>query len=174
MKSKELIMYTDGSCNVATKEGAFSVIILGNAKSKNKKIERCCVSITCGEKETTNNQMELKAFIRALEFAKEKQEKVKSITIYSDSAYVVNGATSWIYGWKLRNWTKDGVEPIKNKELWKKVDNLLKWANSNGMKLMIKKVKAHSGNTYNELADKLAKAHLGIEVETIKKLNVKL
>ena len=101
-----------------------------------------------GEINTTNNKMELKANIEALKCLKQFDIPVE---VYVDSAYVLNGITSWIEGWKKKNWRKSDKKPVENKELWIELDNLkakfkdIKWI----------KVKGHSGEDGNERADEL-------------------
>ena len=99
------------------------------------------------EKNTTNNRMELMAPIMALKKIKKKSE----IIIFTDSKYVKDGITDWIKKWKLNNWKSSNKKPVKNKDLWIKLDNAcLKH------KVTWKWVKAHAGNKYNNLADELA------------------
>ncbi len=100
-----------------------------------------------GELETTNNRMELTAVIRGLEALK----KPSPVTITTDSKYVLDGITAWMPNWKKRNWRTAGKKPVKNLELWQKLDELVAihdvewhW------------VKGHSGHPENELADQLA------------------
>ena len=104
-------------------------------------------SISGSENKTTNNRMELIAPIMALKKIKKKSE----VTIYTDSKYVKDGITDWIKKWKLNNWKNSKKKPVKNKDLWIKLDNIcLKH------KVSWKWVKAHAGNKYNNLVDELA------------------
>ena len=91
--------------------------------------------------------MELMAPIMALK----KIEKKSEITIYTDSKYVKDGITEWIKKWKLNNWKSSNRKPVKNKDLWVKLDNSCR-----KHKINWKWVKAHAGNKYNNLADELA------------------
>ena len=104
----------------------------------------------CGkyiEKSTTNNRMELMAPIMALK----KIKKSSQITIYTDSTYLKDGITIWINNWKKNDWKSANKKPVKNKDLWVILDKLTE------KKLIIWKwVKAHAGNKFNEIADKLA------------------
>ena len=103
----------------------------------------------CGRKKnTTNNQMELMAAIKALTFFSRKQK----IRIYTDSNYVKEGITSWIKVWKKNNWKTTNKKKVKNIELWIKLNNL-----SNFHDIEWKWVKAHSGDPLNDMVDKLAK-----------------
>ena len=131
-------IYTDGACSGNPGKGGWAAIILDKKNQLN---------ISGGESKTTNNRMELMAAIMALKKIKNRSE----ITIYTDSRYVKDGITNWINKWKLNNWKSSNKKPIKNKDLWIKLDNFcLKH------KVTWKWVKAHAGNKYNNLADELA------------------
>ena len=132
-------IYTDGSCIGNPGSGGWAAMIL-NGDKKN---------ITSGRKKnTTNNQMELMAAIKALTFFSRKQK----IIIYTDSNYVKEGITNWIKVWKKNNWKTANKKKVKNTELWIKLNNL-----SNFHDIEWKWVKAHSGNPMNSLVDKLAR-----------------
>ena len=131
-------IYTDGACSGNPGKGGWAAIII-DGKNQSK--------ISGSESNTTNNRMELMATIMALKKIKTKSE----ITIYTDSRYVKDGITEWIKKWKLNNWKSSNKKPVKNKDLWMKLDNccqkhLLNW----------KWVKAHAGNKLNNLVDELA------------------
>ncbi len=131
-------IYTDGACSGNPGKGGWAAIILDKKNQLN---------ISGGESKTTNNRMELMAAIMALKKIKNRSE----ITIYTDSRYVKDGITNWINKWKLNNWKSSNKKPVKNKDLWIKLDNFcLKH------KVSWKWVKAHAGNKYNNLADELA------------------
>ena len=131
-------IYTDGACAGNPGKGGWAAIIL-NGKNQS--------SISGSENKTTNNRMELMAPIMAL-----KKIKIKSeITIYTDSRYVKDGITEWIKKWKLNNWKSSNKKPVKNKDLWVKLDNSCKKHN-----VSWKWVKAHAENKYNNLVDELA------------------
>ena len=131
-------IYTDGACSGNPGKGGWAAIILDKKNQLN---------ISGGESKTTNNRMELMAAIMALKKIKNRSE----ITIYTDSRYVKDGITNWINKWKLNNWKSSNKKPVKNKDLWIKLDNLcLKH------KVTWKWVKAHAGNKYNNLVDELA------------------
>ncbi len=134
----KLKIYTDGACSGNPGKGGWAAIILDG---KNQS------SISGSENKTTNNRMELIAPIMAL-----KKIKVKSeITIYTDSRYVKDGITEWIKKWKLNNWKSSNKKPVKNKDLWVKLDSHCQKHNVNW-----KWVKAHAGNKLNNLVDELA------------------
>ena len=131
-------IYTDGACSGNPGKGGWAAIILDG---KNQS------SISGSENKTTNNRMELMAPIMALKKIKTKSE----ITIYTDSRYVKDGITEWIKKWKLNNWISSNKKPVKNKDLWVKLDNSCKKHN-----VSWKWVKAHAENKYNNLVDELA------------------
>ncbi len=131
-------IYTDGACSGNPGRGGWAAIIL-DGKSQS--------SISGSENKTTNNRMELMAAIMALKKIKNKSE----IIIYTDSRYVKDGITDWIKKWKLNNWKNSNKKPVKNKDLWIKLDNSCQKHN-----ISWKWVKAHAGNKFNNLADELA------------------
>jgi ribonuclease HI len=139
----EIIAYTDGGCRGNAKAnniGGWGVVL----EYKGHKKELCG-----GEKNTTNNRMELTGAIRALQAIKTTNIPVK---IYSDSVYVIKGMTEWISGWKKRKWKKSDGKGVENVELWKYLDDLammqddIEWI----------WVKGHASNEGNNRADKLA------------------
>ena len=132
-------IYTDGACSGNPGPGGWGAVIFdNNNKQKN---------ISGSEENTTNNRMELSAAIMALEEVNMNSE----ITIYTDSTYVKNGITEWVLKWKENGWKNSNKEPVKNKDLWEKLDNLCKQNIVNW-----KWVKGHASNKYNNLADELA------------------
>ena len=132
-------IYTDGACSGNPGRGGWGAVIFDNDnKQKN---------ISGSEENTTNNRMELSAAIMALEEVNMNSE----ITIYTDSTYVKNGITEWVLKWKENGWKNSNKEPVKNKDLWEKLDNLCEQNTINW-----KWVKAHASNKYNNLADELA------------------
>ena len=134
----KLKIYTDGACSGNPGKGGWAAIILDDSNQSN---------ISGSENNTTNNRMELMAPIMALKKIKKKSE----ITIFTDSKYVKDGITDWIKKWRLNNWKNSNKKPVKNKDLWVKLDNAcLKH------KITWKWVKAHADNKYNNLVDKLA------------------
>ena len=133
------IIYTDGACSGNPGPGGWGAVILDkDNKQKN---------ISGSEENTTNNRMELSAAIMALEEVNMNSE----ITIYTDSTYVKNGITEWVLKWKENGWKNSNKEPVKNKDLWEKLDNLCEQNTINW-----KWVKGHASNKYNNLADELA------------------
>ena len=104
-------------------------------------------SLWGGEKDTTNNQMEMTAAIKALEYFKESS----NISLTTDSNYVKDGIEKWISGWKKNGWKTAAKKPVKNKELWMRLDQLTQFHN-----VSWNWVKGHSGHRENEIADMLA------------------
>lgn len=141
----ELFAYTDGACSGNPGPGGWGVLMIardGGAVVKEREMQG-------GEPATTNNRMELMAAISALETLTKPVE----ITIVTDSAYVKNGVTEWIHGWKRNGWRTAGKDPVKNAELWQRLD-----AAQARHKVIWKWIKGHAGHTENERADALARA----------------
>ena len=134
----KLKIYTDGACSGNPGKGGWAAIILGDSNQSN---------ISGSESNTTNNRMELMAAIMALKKIRKRSE----ITIFTDSKYVKDGITDWIKKWKVNNWKSANKKPVKNKDLWIKLDN-----SCFKHKITWKWVKAHAGNKYNNLVDELA------------------
>ena len=135
----KLKIYTDGACSGNPGKGGWAAIILDNNSNLS--------SISGSENNTTNNRMELLAPIMALKKIKRKSD----ITIFTESKYVKDGITDWIKNWKVNNWKNSNKKPVKNKDLWIKLDNACL-----NHKVNWKWVKAHAGNKYNNLVDELA------------------
>ena len=132
-------IYTDGACSGNPGPGGWGAVILDqDDKQKN---------ISGSEKNTTNNRMELLAAIMSLKKIKTNSE----VVIFTDSTYVKNGITEWMKKWKKNGWKNSSKKPVKNKDLWEKLDKLCE-ANSVSRKW----VKGHSTNEFNNLADELA------------------
>lgn len=138
---KEVILYTDGACSGNPGPGGYGAILMF------KGIEK---EISGGELNTTNNKMEITAVVKGLEMLKEPC----NVTVYSDSAYVVNAIDKgWIYSWKKNNWIKSDKKKVKNIELWEELLRLLSYHN-----VKFVKVKGHADNVYNNRCDRLAVA----------------
>lgn len=140
----ELFAYTDGACSGNPGPGGWGVLLRA-IKGADIVKER---TLSGGAAETTNNQMELLAAISALEAL----EKPSKITVVTDSAYVKNGVTGWIFGWKRNSWRTSNKKPVKNVELWQRLDkaaarHTVTW----------EWVKGHAGHPENERADELAR-----------------
>jgi ribonuclease HI len=133
-----VIIYTDGACRGNPGPGGWGVVLRFKGSSK---------ELYGGELNTTNNRMELTATIKALEALK----KPCSIQIYSDSKYVLQGITEWMCNWKKRGWKTVSKAPVKNEDLWRRLDDL-----SEPHQIEWKWVKGHSGDSGNDRADALA------------------
>jgi len=136
----QITIHTDGACSGNPGPGGWGVLLEWNGHRK---------ELWGGEAETTNNRMELTAAIRALEALKKKDRDVILIT---DSTYVRDGITKWIHGWKKRGWKTADKKPVKNEDLWRRLDEVAalhevdwRW------------VKGHAGDPGNERADELAR-----------------
>ena len=138
-----ITIYTDGACSGNPGIGGWGVVIL---ESNNEDI-----FLHGGAKNTTNNRMELTAAIQALKYFNANQE----ITLITDSKYVKDGIQSWIQNWKKNGWKTATKKPVKNKELWIALDELIAMHN-----ISWKWVKGHAGNKYNEKADYLARLYI--------------
>ena len=141
----ELVAYTDGACSGNPGPGGWGVILQAKAGESLVK-ER---ALNGGEAETTNNRMELMAAIMALETL----AKPSAITIVTDSAYVKNGVTSWLQGWKRNGWKTAARKPVKNADLWQRLD-----AAQARHSVTWEWVRGHAGHPENERADELARA----------------
>lgn len=136
-------IYTDGACRGNPGPGGWGVLLRYQGKEK---------TLYGGEADTTNNRMELTAVIRALEAL----SRTCDIRITTDSQYVMKGVTEWMSNWKRRGWRTADRSPVKNIDLWQRLDSLLR-----DHQVEWQWVRGHSGHTENELADQLA--NRGIE-----------
>ena len=140
-----LIAYTDGACSGNPGPGGWGALLQakdGVTVVKERELKG-------GEPATTNNRMELLAAINALESLTRRTE----ITIVTDSNYVKNGITSWIFGWKKNGWKNAAKKPVANAELWQRLD-----AVNSQHDVTWNWVKGHAGHPENERADQLANA----------------
>ena len=135
---KQVIIYTDGACRGNPGPGGWGALV---------KFDEVKKEIFGGSKDTTNNQMELYAAIEGLAILKEPC----SVELFTDSKYVMDGITQWIQNWKKNNWRTAAKKDVKNKELWKKLDELISYH-----QVQWHWVKGHSGDMGNETADFLA------------------
>ena len=142
---RKLIAYTDGACSGNPGPGGWGALM--QAKDGDTVIKER--ELKGGEKLTTNNRMELLAAINALEAL----ERPSAITIVTDSTYVKNGVTSWIHGWKKNGWKTASKKPVKNDDLWMRLDEA-----QSRHDVTWEWVKGHDGHEENERADELARA----------------
>ncbi len=137
--------YTDGACSGNPGPGGWGVLLIARDGDTVLKERELCG----GEPDTTNNRMELLAAISALEVLSRPSE----ITVVTDSAYVKNGVTGWIHGWKRNGWKTADKKPVKNVDLWQRLEEAqlrhqVRW----------EWIKGHAGHEENERADALARA----------------
>ena len=144
MPKHKLVAYTDGACSGNPGPGGWGVLLQAFSDDRVVK-ER---ELSNGERLTTNIKMELRAAIAALEIL----DRTSKITIITDSKYVMNGIQTWLAGWKKNNWKTASKKPVKNEELWKRLDLLCEQHEVNW-----KWVKGHAGDMGNERVDKLAR-----------------
>jgi len=136
-------IYTDGACSGNPGPGGWGAIMRWNGTEKELK---------GGEPDTTNNRMELMAAIQALEAL----NRGVTADLYTDSTYVQKGITEWIHGWKKRGWKTAAKKPVKNEDLWRRLDEAI-----SGHDVKWHWVKGHAGHPENERADELAR--MGLE-----------
>ena len=135
----EYTIYTDGACSGNPGPGGWGAVIIDESKKQN--------NISGKVNATTNNRMELMAPIMALKKIKSKSE----VIIFTDSTYVKNGITEWIKKWEKNGWKNANKKPVKNKDLWVKLNELCQ-----KNQITWRWVKGHSNDIYNNLADELA------------------
>jgi ribonuclease HI len=141
-------IYTDGGCAGNPGPGGWAYLILTET-FQGKKV----ASEKCGaEKHTTNNRMELQAVISALEGLKAMRSAPRKAEVITDSQYVLKGITEWILSWKKNGWRTSDKGPVKNQELWQRLDAL-----AGEFTLTWTWVKGHKGDPYNERCDRLTK-----------------
>ena len=137
-----MVIYTDGACSGNPGPGGWGAILMFGEKTR---------EICGGEGATTNNRMELMAAIQALETL----TKSCQVELHTDSQYVMKGISEWIHAWKRRGWRTADNKPVKNEDLWRRLDEArgrhdVQW----------RWVKGHSGHEHNERADELARQGL--------------
>ena len=140
----QVVIYTDGACKGNPGPGGWGVLLRSGSTQK---------ELFGGEVSTTNNRMELMAVIQALEALK----RPCAVTLYLDSQYVLKGITEWLPGWKAKGWKTASKQPVKNAELWRRLDDLLL---QGGHVVDWRWVRGHTGDPGNERADALA--NLGV------------
>lgn len=145
---KKVDLYTDGACSGNPGPGGYGIVLIYNKYQK---------EFSGFEAETTNNRMELTAVIEGLRKLKEKCD----VTIYTDSAYVMNAIhNKWIENWQVNQWRTAGKKPVQNRELW---EALLDELDKHQVSWV--KVKGHSDNELNNLCDKLATSEIAKNVK---------
>jgi ribonuclease HI len=143
MTKEPVIIHTDGACSGNPGPGGWGAVMDWNGTRK---------EICGGEKETTNNRMELMAAIEALNALK----RACTVEMHVDSSYVKDGISKWIHGWKKNGWKTADKKPVKNVELWQALDEAIK-----RHEISWHWVKGHAGHPDNERADELAREGMG-------------
>ncbi len=138
MNAETINIYTDGACKGNPGAGGWGALLLVGTHRK---------EICGGEAQTTNNRMEMMAVIRALEALK----RPSRVQVHTDSQYVQKGVSTWMAGWKKRNWRTADGKPVKNQDLWLQLDAL-----SRVHEVEWHWVRGHAGHPENERADELA------------------
>jgi ribonuclease HI len=143
----ELFAYTDGACSGNPGPGGWGVVLIAREDDTVLKTRE----LSGGEPLTTNNRMELMAAIAALEAL----DRPAALTLVTDSVYLRDGITSWIHGWKRNGWKTAAKKPVKNEDLWRRLDaaaaaHAVRWD----------WIKGHAGHPENERADELAREAL--------------
>ncbi len=150
---KKLTIYTDGGCSGNPGPGGWAYVVSAE--------DGVIAHASGGDRQTTNNKMELTAVIEALKFVKSSFHP-ESVTLCTDSQYVRQGITAWIYNWKKNGWKTASKSPVKNKELWQELDT-----QRSDIQVDWVWVKGHSGIELNEMCDTL----VGAEMDKLKKLS---
>jgi ribonuclease HI len=141
----ELFAYTDGACSGNPGPGGWGALLIARDGARVLKTRE----LKGGEADTTNNRMELLAAIHALEAL----DRPSTLTVITDSAYVKGGITAWLHSWKRNNWRTATKKPVKNEDLWRRLD-----AANARHSVTWEWVKGHAGHPENERADALARA----------------
>ena len=140
--SGKVVVYTDGACSGNPGPGGYGVILVAGRHRKELK---------GGEPDTTNNRMELMAAIAALDALKRACE----VELHTDSQYLRLGVTEWLKGWKQNGWRTSAKKPVKNEDLWRRLDEV-----AQRHRIDWRWVKGHAGHDENERADELAREGL--------------
>ncbi len=144
---EDVIIYTDGGCSGNPGPGGWGIVVIADGLVK---------QLSGGEKDTTNNKMELTAAINALKVVRNTPSFAgRKIIVNIDSQYVRNGITTWIKNWKAKGWKTADKKPVKNQELWMELDAL-----NDGLDIDWNWVKGHAGVQFNEMCDSLCKQEM--------------
>lgn len=144
---REVEIHTDGACRGNPGPGGWAAILSSRGREK---------ELFGAEELTTNNRMEMMAAIRALEALK----RPASVTLYTDSVYLMRGVTEWMEGWKRRGWKTSSRKPVKNRDLWEQLSDVIAQHDIEWVW-----VKGHSGHPGNERADQLANTALDLMLD---------
>ena len=149
-----LKIYTDGGCSGNPGPGGWAYVMVLQTFQGSQIIAQD----KGGEKETTNNRMELSAVIMALRALKTLDNAPGSASLLTDSQYVQKGITEWIHNWKRNSWKTSDKKPVKNKDLWMELDSL-----AGEFKLQWEWVRGHAGNEFNEICDAMTQEAIIIQ-----------
>jgi len=138
-------IFTDGACSGNPGPGGWGALLRQGDHTR---------EMSGGESQTTNNRMELMAVIEALKALK----KASDVTLYTDSRYVMDGATRWLKSWQARGWKTADRKPVKNEDLWRALDDAMA-----RHRIDWRWVRGHSGHVENERADQLARAAIPLK-----------
>ena len=139
MTNPRIDIFTDGACSGNPGPGGWGAILRSGDHEK---------EISGGERETTNNRMEMTAAIRALESLK----KPSQVVLHTDSRYLLDGVTKWMQRWKTNGWKTADKKPVKNEDLWRALENV-----ASGHDISWRWVRGHNDHVENERADALAR-----------------
>ena len=145
-----ITIYTDGGCSGNPGPGGWAFVLMHGTGGTAEIIG------SGGEADTTNNRMELRAVISALEEAERLAPGGAAVELVTDSQYVKNGITTWINSWKRNGWKTSDKKPVKNKELWEELDEV-----NSRVRPRFSWVKGHAGNEHNERCDALVQVEIG-------------
>ena len=151
IKPDEAVIFTDGASRGNPGPGGFAAIVIASQNSPN-----CCfqiVELGGREEDTTNNRMELAAAIEAFSFLDRRSPKAVRHTLYTDSSYLLNGITKWVYGWRKNGWLTKAKAPVENRDLWERLIEV-----TEGKEIQWRYVGGHLGIAGNERCDQIATA----------------
>lgn len=152
VKTREILIYSDGACSGNPGPGGWGAIVIGGGE---------VTELGDGHPATTNNRMEMSAIVGALNLCLRKYQQTppESIQVFTDSVYVIRGITQWIFGWKRRGWRNAENEEVSNQDIWIELDKaVMDIKNRFGITIEWSFVKGHAGIPGNERCDEIAVA----------------
>ena len=151
-------VYTDGGCSGNPGPGGWAYVVVLETFQGDKVLAEKWGA----EKDTTNNRMELSAVIASLEALSAMNDIPRKLAVYTDSQYVQKGISEWIVKWKRNAWQTSDKKPVKNQDLWMRLDAL-----AEGFNISWNWVKGHAGNKYNEICDALAQKAIASIINSV-------
>lgn len=145
--TQKFILYTDGACSGNPGPGGYGAIVIEDLQR--------VYELGGGESQTTNNRMEMQAVITGLDFILANASDMCEVQVYTDSVYVIRGATQWVFGWKKNNWKNASGEEVSNQDLWKQLSTVLSKFST---KIKWSYVRGHNNDPGNERCDVIAVA----------------